>query len=90
MVRRTYFAHGAVFDRLRRFDVRGPVLGENLAWGSGGQASPRAIVTNWLRSPAHRRTLLRPGFRRVGVGAIAAPFQGLAEATVVTADFAGT
>ena len=90
MVRRTYFAHGSVFDRLRRFRVRAPVLGENLAWGSGDLAQPSAIVRAWLESPPHRATLLRPGFRRVGVGAIAAQFLGIDGATVVTADFAGT
>jgi uncharacterized protein YkwD len=89
MIRRTYFAHGAVFERLRRFRVEAPVVGENLAWGAGDQAMPTTIVDRWLQSPPHRRILLRPGFLSVGVGAIAAPFQGNDEATVVTADFAG-
>jgi uncharacterized protein YkwD len=90
MVRRTYFAHGPMLERLRRFRVQAPVVGENLAWGTGNYGSPATIVEKWLESPPHRRTLLRPGFFRVGVGAIAAPFQGNGEATVVTADFAGT
>jgi uncharacterized protein YkwD len=89
MVRRTYFAHGSIVDRLRRFDVRAPAVGENLAWGSGALAEAANIVQKWLQSPPHRATLLRPGFLRVGVGAVAAPFLGASEATVVTADFAG-
>ena len=90
MIRRTYFAHGALFERLRRFRVQAPVLGENLAWGSGDQAEPATIVEKWLQSPPHRRTLLRPGFFSVGVGAVAASFLGIDGATVVTADFAGS
>jgi hypothetical protein len=37
----------------------------------------------------HRANLLRPSFRRVGVGDLVAVFQGVAGAHVVTADFAG-
>ncbi len=43
----------------------------------------------WLASPGHRRNLLRPGFRRVGLGELRTSFQGVTGATVVTADFAG-
>ena len=89
MVRRTYFSHGAFAERLRRFNVSGPVIGENLAWGSGEQASPGTIVRRWLESAPHRRILLRPGFSLVGVGAVAGTFAGQSDATVVTADFAG-
>ena len=42
-----------------------------------------------MKSPPHRRNLLRPGFRRVGVGAMMATFSGASGARVVTADFAG-
>ena len=42
-----------------------------------------------LASPAHRAVLLRPGFRRVGVGAYQGNFAGRHDALVVTADFAG-
>lgn len=90
MVRRAYFAHGRLAQRLRRYSVRleGRVVGENLAWGAGALAQPGTMVRMWMRSPAHRRTLLRPGFSHVGVGAVAAPFQGASNATVVTANFA--
>jgi hypothetical protein len=33
--------------------------------------------------------LLRPGFRRVGIGALRGTFSGVSGALVVTADFAG-
>jgi uncharacterized protein YkwD len=83
------FAHGDLRSRLRRFRVRDAVVGEYLAWGSGDFSSPTGIVEAWLRSPEHRANLLRPGFRRVGVGELIARFQGVAGASVVTADFAG-
>jgi uncharacterized protein YkwD len=89
MVSRNVFAHGDFAWRMRHFGARGPYLAENLAWGSGSASSPRALVQMWLNSPPHRRNLLRPGFRRVGVGALMATFSGASGARVVTADFAG-
>jgi uncharacterized protein YkwD len=89
MVRRNYFAHGRFVSRLARFGVRGPRVGENLAWGVGAGADSRLIVQRWLASPRHRANLLRPGFRRVGLGLRAGPFAGYGNALVITADFAG-
>jgi uncharacterized protein YkwD len=91
MVRRGYFAHGRLAQRLRRYRFRadGRVLGENLAWGTGALGRPGTIVRMWLRSPPHRRLLLRAGFSHVGIGAVGARFQGAHGATVVTANFAG-
>jgi uncharacterized protein YkwD len=90
MVARNLFSHGDFAERMRRFGVRGPAMAENLAWGSGAAASPRALVRMWLSSPPHRRNLLRAGFRRVGVGAMMGTFAGASGARVVTADFAGS
>ena len=89
MLRDHYFAHGAFRQRMLAFHVRGPFVGENLAWGAGPLAQAKAIVQMWLRSPEHRANLLRPGFARVGLGLGSGTFQGYAGATVVTADFAG-
>src|SRR5437762_3575611 len=61
-------------------------FGEDLAWGP---ASASWVVGAWLASPEHRAILLRPGFRRVGIGAFQGTFSGRAGALVVTADFAG-
>jgi uncharacterized protein YkwD len=90
MIRRRYFAHGSFVLRLRRLGVHDRTIGENLAWGAGWRASTRSMVSEWLASPPHRAVLLRPGFRRVGVGAAVGPFAGLGSARVVTADFAGS
>jgi uncharacterized protein YkwD len=90
MLRSNRFAHGDITVRLRRYGVRRGRVGENLAWGAGTYATPRAIVRMWLSSPTHRANLLRPGFRRIGLGAAVGSFAGYAGAVVVTADFQGT
>jgi uncharacterized protein YkwD len=89
MLRRGYFAHGSLSRRIQAVGARGPRVGENLAWGTGEAAKPRRIVKMWLASPPHRANLLRPGFRRVGVGAAHGTFAGRPHAVVVTANFAG-
>ena len=89
MIRQDVFTHGAMFERLARSGARGPLFGENLAWGTGPYASARHIVGNWMASPGHRANLLRPGWNRIGLGAVKGNFLGYDRATVVTADFAG-
>jgi uncharacterized protein YkwD len=83
------FAHGEFATRMAQYDVAGHIAGENLAWGVGSRSSARAIVAAWLASPEHRANLLRPSFRRVGVGDLTGAFLGYRGASVVTADFAG-
>jgi uncharacterized protein YkwD len=87
MLHRQYFAHGSVAGRALAHRARGPVFGEDLAWGTG--ATAQWVVSQWLASPSHRAVLLRPGFRRVGIGISFGTFAGRSGATVVTADFAG-
>jgi uncharacterized protein YkwD len=87
MMQRQYFAHGSVAGRVTAAGARGPLFGEDLAWATGITAT--WVVTAWLASPAHRAVLLRPGFRRVGIGYAFGTFIGHGGAGVVTADFAG-
>jgi len=87
MMRRQYFAHGAVAVRALRSGARGPLFGEDMAWSTGLTA--QWVVDSWLGSPRHRAILLRPGFRRVGIGIAFGSFAGHGGAGVVTADFAG-
>jgi len=87
MMRRQYFAHGSVAGRVLAHGARGPVFGEDLAWGTGVTA--QWVVDQWLASPPHRAVLLRAGFRRIGVGISFGSFAGHGGAAVVTADFAG-
>ena len=82
MARRGYFDHGPFAQRLRRFGVRAPFIGENLA--SGTKPLPAsAIVRMWIASPPHRQNLLDRDFRLVGVGVAGGSTR------LVTADFAG-
>jgi uncharacterized protein YkwD len=87
MMRRQYFAHGSVAGRVVAAGARGPLFGEDLAWATSITAN--WVVGAWLASPAHRAILLRPGFRRVGIGYAFGSFIGHGGAGVVTADFAG-
>jgi uncharacterized protein YkwD len=89
MVRSGTFAHGDWYGRLRRYGVHGPVLGETLAWGIGSKGTAAAIVSMWLASPGHRTTMLRQGFRLIGVGVTVGPMGGFRNANVATADFSG-
>lgn len=89
LIRRGTFAHGDFRRRLAAAGARGRIYGENLAWGVGSTTSASAIVRMWLASPSHRANLLRPGFRRIGVGRATGTFAGYGGAAVVTANFAG-
>jgi uncharacterized protein YkwD len=83
------FDHGDFGDRMAEFGVRGSILGENLAWGSGPQGLASSVVARWLQSPDHRANLLRPSFTRIGIASVEGTFLGYSGSTVVTADFAG-
>jgi uncharacterized protein YkwD len=49
-------------------DVVRWTVGENLAWGTGTKATPRATVDAWMHSADHRANLLDRGFAEVGIG----------------------
>lgn len=96
MVRRRYFAHASpegehVRGRVRRtgwLDARRRwFLGEDLAWGIGRPGTAAGVVRAWMRSPAHRRILLRRVYRRVGIGVAAGTPVDPARGATVTADF---
>lgn len=93
MVRQRFFSHNSpdgkgMVDRIRPTGyIRGSwTLGENLAWGSGALATPRAIVNGWMNSPGHRANILNRKFRDIGIGIkLGAPGRGLSGgATYVT------
>jgi uncharacterized protein YkwD len=77
MVAQRFFDHvspsgSTLVQRVRQTgylrNASGWSLGENLAWGSGDLATPRAIVAAWMASPGHRANILRPRFRDAGIG----------------------
>lgn len=73
MARRGWLAHttsdGAGVES--RAEAAGYVdwayLAENLATGPGAPAAD-ALITSWLNSPGHRRNILSPDLREIGVG----------------------
>jgi uncharacterized protein YkwD len=94
-----YFAHasadGAAFwQRLQSFYRRSPArfwaVGENLLWSTSSLSGNRALDM-WLASPPHRRNLLDPRWREIGISAVheaRAPgvYHGL-DVTILTTDF---
>jgi uncharacterized protein YkwD len=65
-------------------------VAENLIWSSPVLSADDAIKL-WMDSPPHRKNLLTPGWREVGLGAVRAlgapgVYRGL-DVTILTADF---
>jgi uncharacterized protein YkwD len=90
MLARGYFAHNSpneAFDvRIRRFMKR-PLVGENIAWGTGVYGSAEGIVRLWMHSPPHRHIILMGSLHRVGLGIASGSFKGSRGAVMATADF---
>jgi uncharacterized protein YkwD len=61
-------------------------VGENIAWGTGTDATIRAIFTAWLESPEHHENILGP-YREIGIGLRIGKLEGYEGATVWTEDF---
>jgi len=92
MVVRDFFAHGDLLGRLARAGYfrgrRSWSVGENIAWGSGSSAAPRAIVSMWMHSPGHRANILNGRFHAIGLGLVAgAPVPRVRGAATYTTDF---
>jgi uncharacterized protein YkwD len=63
-------------------------LGENLAWGSWGESTPREIVSSWMTSTRHRANILQPRFREAGVAiVVGAPESGADDAATYAVEF---
>jgi uncharacterized protein YkwD len=41
--------------------------GENVAWNYN---TPESVMNAWMNSPGHRRNILNPRYRQIGVGAV--------------------
>ena len=99
MAKDGYFAHesadgSAFWKRLETFYSESPwrhwSVGENLLWSSPA-IGPREALARWLASPEHKRNLLNPAWREIGVAAVHAThapgvYRGL-DVTIVTTDF---
>jgi uncharacterized protein YkwD len=97
MVRRDYFSHktpsGENFvQRILKTDyvpaASSWLLGENLGWGDRDGSTPRAIVSAWMRSPGHRKNILTPGFREIGIAiVVGAPVRGVRQAATYATEY---
>ncbi|HEY3782672.1 MAG TPA: CAP domain-containing protein [Fimbriimonadaceae bacterium] len=71
MADRNYFDHadGNGRDFVDRADQYGygdwTYLGENIA---AGQRTPEEVVAEWMASPGHRKNILKPQFKEIGLG----------------------
>ena len=93
-----YFAHesynGAPFwKRLKAYSGPTPYgwsVGENLLWSSPGIDASAALRT-WMASPEHRKNILMPLWREIGIAAVhgdSAPgTYGGRSVTIITTDF---
>ncbi len=72
MLARGFFAHKSpsgttVRERARKAGYEWWTIGENIA---EGQTSVKEVVTTWMGSPGHRKNILNPDFRELGVGLV--------------------
>lgn len=70
MLARSYFEHRSpegksVRERARAAGYEWRTIGENMA---EGQLSVDEVMDTWMKSPGHRRNILSPDFRELGIG----------------------
>jgi len=71
MIDAGYFGHGSSFPERLVKAARpraGWEFGENLAWGAGELATPRAVMAAWMKEPGQRGTILMRAYRKIGIG----------------------
>jgi uncharacterized protein YkwD len=77
MVRNDFFDHvspggSTLMTRVRSTaylaSSRGWALGENIAWGAGSLATPKATMRAWMHSSGHRHNILTGRFTEIGIG----------------------
>ena len=78
MMERGFFSHidplrGALSARLHAADIQWIRCGENIFREQGLDDPPDAAVEGWMKSPAHRESLLDPLFTQTGVGIAISP-----------------
>jgi uncharacterized protein YkwD len=97
MVRESFFGHQApsgpdLAGRLTRAGYLSHAatdwfVGENLGWATGTAATPRQLVAAWMASPGHRRNILEPTFRDIGIGVASGTPASGPDGVTVTTDF---
>ena len=96
MIQQRFFAHvspaGQLLEQRLAPYVTGAQtwdVGENLAWGETSLATPRAIVSGWMHSDAHRANILNARFTEIGIGIVSGSPAGSAptESATYTTEF---
>lgn len=69
MHRNSYFSHkspvyGSPFDLMKKYNVDYMTAGENIA---KGQDTPEFVMKSWMNSSGHRKNILNPRFKEMGV-----------------------
>jgi uncharacterized protein YkwD len=92
MMQRRYFAHDGWSEEIHAsgyLSGHGTFsIGQNIAWGRYQCGAPQGIVYTWMHSPEHRRIILTPRFKDVGIAVVdGAPVQVEGPAATYVADF---
>jgi uncharacterized protein YkwD len=96
MVKRGFFEHTTpdgetMVDRITAARYVSPrvgwAIGENLAWGTGRLATPRAIMKAWMDSPGHRANVVKRAYRELGIGVVIGVPSDRGHGATYTADF---
>ncbi|WP_047381819.1 MULTISPECIES: CAP domain-containing protein [unclassified Cetobacterium] len=69
MYHNQYFSHnspiyGSPFDLMKKYNVNYMTAGENIA---KGQNTPEFVMKSWMESAGHRKNILNPKFKEMGV-----------------------
>ena len=89
MIARNYFGHGLVGARLTSYGYNWLTYGENIAGGYGAYySSGDHAMEMWMASPGHHANIMNPNFQEVGVGKAVGEYNGIANYTMYTVDFA--
>jgi uncharacterized protein YkwD len=89
MIARNYFGHGLVGARLTSYGYNWLTYGENIAGGYGVYySSGDRAMEMWMASPGHHANIMNPNLQEVGVGKAIGEYNGMANYTLYTVDFA--
>lgn len=97
MIQKEYFSHtsrdGTTFGErvaqagYTRNNTSAYRVGENIAGGSGSFRTPENRHKAWMNSAGHRKNILDPGFRQVGIGVASGEYKGQDNYNMYTVDF---
>ena len=85
MIRRDYFSHGNIGQRLRNYGYNWTWCAENIIEDLGAP-SPGNSFNRWMRSSGHRSNILNGRAREIGIGYVTGTYKGKTS-TMWTADF---